>query len=204
MSRFVLREIKVMKQFFLFVCAAVMLVACVTKKPNEEAAIRSMCEEIAKKYPQATLQDVYKTCFQDFFGAEHLLRDTAAAHQYLKAEIAATEAQDLSAMPVYEPTGFRHRFTRVNLSLVHSGEMSEDELFARFAEAAGTNNAFSDKWEEEWQTIETIALEVQPAWADSTLQNELRYAASVQSAVRHSEAFRQAYHPHYRIIVNQH
>ena len=203
MSRFVLREIKVMKQFFLFVCAAVMLVACVTKKPNEEAAIRSMCEEIAKKYPQATLQDVYKTCFQDFFGAEHLLRDTAAAHQYLKAEIAATEAQDLSAMPVYEPTGFRHRFTRVNLSLVHSGEMSEDELFARFAEAAGTNNAFSDKWEEEWQTIETIALEVQPAWADSTLQNELRYAASVQSAVRHSEAFRQAYHPHYRIIVNQ-
>lgn len=204
MSRFVLREIKVMKQFFLFICAAVMLVACVAKQPTEEAAIRSMCEEIAKNYPQATLQDVYKTCFQDFFGAEHLLRDTAAAHQYLKAEIAATEAQDLSAMPVYEPTGFRHRFTRVNLSLVHSGEMSENELFARFAEAAGTNNAFSDKWEEEWQTIETIALEVQPAWADSMLQNELRYAASVQSAVRHSEAFRQTYHPHYRIIVNQH
>lgn len=198
------RALAAKKKIFLFVCAAVMLAACVTKKPNEEAAIRSMCEEIAKNYPQATLQDVYKTCFQDFFGAEHLLSDTAAAHQYLKAEIEATQAQDLSAMPVYEPTGFRHRFMRVNLSLVHSGEMSEDELFARFAEAAGTNNAFSDKWEEEWEKIEKIALEVQPVWADSTLQTELRYAASVQSAVRHSEAFRQAYHPHYRIIVNQH
>lgn len=193
-----------MKKIFLFVCAAVMLAACVTKKPNEEAAIRSMCEEIAKNYPQATLQDIYKTCFQDFFGAEHLLSDTAAAHQYLKAEIEATQAQDLSTMPVYEPTGFRHRFTRVNLSLVHSGEMSENELFARFVEAAGTNNAFSDNWAEEWAKVETIALEVQPAWADSALQAELRYAASIQSAVRHSEAFRQAYHPHYRIIVNQH
>ena len=198
------RALTAKKKIFLFVCAAVMLVACVTKLPNEKAAIRSMCEEIAKNYPQATLQDVYKTCFQDFFGPNHLQMDTAVAHQYLKAEIATTETQDLSAMPKYEPTGFRHRFTRVNLSLVHSGEMSEEELFARFVEAAGTNNAFSDKWEEEWQMIETIALEVQPAWADSTLQNELRYAASVQSAVRHSEAFRQAYYPHYRIIVNQH
>jgi hypothetical protein len=198
------RALAAKKKIFLFVYVAVVLAACMAKKPTEEQAIRSMCEEIVQRYPQATLQDVYKTCFQAFFGAEHLLSDTAAAHQYLKAEIAATEVQDLSAMPKYEPTGFRHRFMRANLSLVHSGEMSEDELFARFAEAAGTNNAFSDKWEEEWQTIETIALEVQPTWADSTLQNELRYAASVQSPVRHSETFRQAYHPHYRIIVNQH
>ena len=200
----VFKQNRIMKKIFLFVCVAVVLAACAAQKPTEEQAIRTMCEEIVQRYPQATLQDVYKTCFQDFFGAEHLLRDTAAAHQYLKAEIEATQAQDLSAMPVYEPTGFRHRFMRANLSLVHSGEMSEDELFARFAEAAGTNNALSDKWEEEWQTIETIALEVQPAWADSTLQTELRYAASVQSPVRHSETFRQAYHPHYRIIVNQH
>lgn len=196
------RALAAKKKIFLFVYVAVMLAACVAKKPTEEQAIRSMCEEIVQRYPQATLQDVYKTCFQDFFGAEHLLRDTAAAHQYLKAEIAATEAQDLSAMPMYEPTGFRHRFTRVNLSLVHSGEMSEDELFARFAEAAGTNNAFSDKWEEEWKKVEAIALEVQPAWTDSALQAELRYAASVQSPVRHSETFRQTYHPHYRIIIN--
>jgi hypothetical protein len=80
--------------------------------------------------------------------------------------------------------------------------MSENELFARFMEAAGTNNAFSDKWEEEWEKVEAIALEVQPAWTDSALQAELRYAASVQSPVRHSETFRQTYHPHYRIIIN--
>ena len=78
--------------------------------------------------------------------------------------------------------------------------MSEDKLFARFVDAAGTNNTYSDNWPAEWQQIETIALEVHPEWQDSTLQAELRQAASIPCAVRHSEAFRNAYHPHYRIV----
>lgn len=177
-----------------------LLMACSTAPDSEENAIRTMCTEIAEHYPQATLQDVYKTCFQDFFGAEHLLKDTAMAHNYLLSEIAACKDENLSAMPDYEPTGFRHRFVRVNLSEVLSGAMSEDELFARFVEAAGTNNAFSDNWSEEWQRIEKIALEVHPAWTDTILQAALQFAASTASPVRHSEAFRNAYHPHYRIV----
>ena len=177
-----------------------LLMACSTAPDSEENAIRTMCMEIAEHYPQATLQDVYKTCFQDFFGAEHLLKDTAMAHNYLLSEIAACKDEDLSSMPSFEPTGFRHRFVRVNISEVLSGAMSEDELFARFVDAAGKNNTYSDNWPAEWQQIETIALEVHPEWQDSTLQAELRQAASNPCAVRHSEAFRNAYHPHYRIV----
>lgn len=177
-----------------------LLMACSTAPDSEENAIRTMCTEIAEHYPHATLQDVYKTCFQDFFGAEHLLKDTAMAHNYLLSEIAACKDENLSAMPDYEPTGFRHRFTRVNLSLIHAGQLSESELFSRFVDAAGQNNAYSDNWSAEWQQIETIALEVHPEWQDSALQAELRHAASTASPVRHSEAFRNAYHPHYRIV----
>ena len=177
-----------------------LLMACSTAPDNDENAIRTMCMEIAEHYPQATLQDVYKTCFQDFFGAEHLLKDTAMAHNYFFSEIKADKDENLSAMPDYEPTGFRHRFTRVNLSLIHAGQLSESELFSRFVDAAGTNNAFSDNWSEEWQRIEKIALEVHPAWTDTILQAALQLAASTASPVRHSEAFRNAYHPHYRIV----
>jgi hypothetical protein len=177
-----------------------LLMACSTAPDSEENAIRTMCMEIAEHYPQATLQDVYKTCFQDFFGAEHLLKDTAMAHNYLLSEIAACKDENLSAMPDYEPTGFRHRFTRVNLSLIHAGQLSESELFSRFVDAAGQNNAYSDNWSEEWQRIEKIALEVHPAWTDTILQAALQFAASTASPVRHSEAFRNAYHPHYRIV----
>ena len=180
-----------------------LLMACSTAPDSEENAIRTMCTEIAEHYPQATLQDVYKTCFQDFFGAEHLLKDTAMAHSYLATEITLCKNQDLSAMPSAEPTGFRHRFVRINLSEVFNGQMSEEELFARFADAAGTDNAFSNNWTEEWQRIEKIALEVHPAWTDTILQAALQFAASTASPVRHSEAFRQAYNPHYRIINNK-
>ena len=166
---------------------------------NENKAIRQMCIEIHEQYPMATLQDVYKTCYQDYFGAEHLVKDTASAWQYLQKEVEECRNADLSLMPKREPTGFRHRFSRVNLSCVVVGELSEKQLLAMFLEAAGKDNAFGDDWAEEWAKIERVALKVCPGWADQELQSELREAAQNKQAVRHSEAFREAYHPHYRI-----
>ena len=167
---------------------------------SEDKSIRQMCEEIHEQYPMATLQDVYKTCYQDYFGAEHLVSDTASARLYLQKELEECHNTDMSLMPKREPTGFRHRFTRVNLSCVAEGELTEKQLLTQFLEAAGKDNAFGDKWAEEWAKIESIALKVYPNWADQDLQAELREAARNNQAVRHSEAFRAAYNPHYRIV----
>ena len=191
-----------MKKVFIGVLAACLLMACTPKQQSEEQAIRELCTYMVEQIPNATLQDVYKICFQDFFGPGHLVPDTAMAHQYLSAEIADCAGQDLSPMAPYEPTGFRHRFVRVNLSEVLNGNMSEEELFGKFLSAAAQNNAFSEDWSSEWQQIETIAVSVCPAWADSALQAELRFAAQQNCAVRHSESFRNTYYPHYRIVPN--
>lgn len=194
-----------------------LLMACTTPQSDSEA-IRQLCIEMTENYPAATLQDIYKTCYQDFFGAEHLMRDTAAARYYLHEELEACRDQDLSSMPLREPTGFRHRFVRINLQNIFDGTVTEDELLRLFIAAASSNNAssansastnagsgnaFSDDWPREWQLIETIALEVHPSWADEELQQALRQAADLRRAVRHSDPFRAAYHPHYRIIRNQ-
>ncbi len=160
-----------------------------------------MCEEIHEQYPLATLQDVYKTCYQDYFGAEHLMSDTAMAHRYLETELEKCRNTDMSAMPKREPTGFRHRFMRLNLACVADGELTENQLFAMFIEAAGRDNVFGDDWTEEWRRIERIALKVCPDWNNASLQAELCLAAEGNRAVRHSEAFRNAYNPHYRIVV---
>ena len=159
-----------------------------------------MCIEMIEHYPAATLQDLYKTCYQDFFGAEHLMRDTAAARQYLHSELEQCGEQDLSAMPLREPTGFRHRFVRINLRNIQEGYMTEEALLILFIDAAGKENSVHDDWASEWQKIETIALQIHPAWKNKELQKELRKAADLQAAVRHSEAFRNTYNPHYRII----
>lgn len=167
---------------------------------NEDRAIQQMCEDIHEQYPKATLQDVYKTCYQDYFGAEHLMRDTAAARNYLSMELEECRKTDMSYLPKREPTGFRHRFTRINLACIVEGELTEEQLLGLFFEAASKDNAFGDSWVEEWMRIESIALKVCPDWADESLQAELRMAAESKQAVRHSEAFRNAYNPHYRIV----
>ena len=186
-----------MKRITLLIIAVVSLfTAC----SNDDKAIRQMCMDIHAQYPLATLQDVYKTCYQDYFGAEHLVNDTASARLYLQRELGKCRTTDMSLMPKREPTGFRHRFTRVNLSCVTEGELSENQLLAMFLEAAGNDNAFGEDWVDEWAKIESIAIKICPAWADQQLQAELQEAARNKQAVRHSEAFRTAYHPHYRIV----
>lgn len=167
---------------------------------KEKKAIRHMCEDLHTRYPLATLQDVYKTCYQDYFGSEHLVSDTASARYYLSTELEECSGIDMSAMPKREPTGFRHRFVRINLSCVVDGDLTEEELLARFLDAAGKENRFGDKWAEEWKRIEQIALTVNHDWADPQLQSELQAAAAGDHAVRHSDSFRNAYHPHYRIV----
>ena len=185
---------------FFIICLFSMFTMSCEKSDNK--AIRSMCAQIHAAYPLATLQDVYKTCYQDFFGAEHLMNDTAAARQYIHYELEQCRDTDLSLMPKSEPTGFRHRFTRINFSNIVEGELTEEQLVMMFINAAGNDNAFSDDWLAEWQKIEKIAIKTVPEWKDAELQSELMNAAEHKYAVRHSEAFRNNYNPHYRIVRN--
>lgn len=177
---------------------------------GEEGAIRTMCAEIAARYPEATLQDVYKTCYQDFFGAEHLMRDTSAARKYLRYELEQmVQEPDVSGMPLREPTGFRHRYVRVSLREITENRMTEDELLRLFIEAAGDERIQDlkggdvNRWAEEWERIVRVAVQVHPSWRNEELQNALREAAEKQQAVHHSEGFRSTYKPHYRIIKNR-
>lgn len=191
-----------MKKIIVVLLMAVCLVA-LRACQSESRAIRRMCENIHEQYPQADLQDIYKTCYQDYFGSKHLVTDTAAARYYLEKELAECRGMNLGAMPRREPTGFRHRFTRINLACVIDGELTEEQLLELFMEAAGKNNAFGDNWAEEWRCIELIALQVNPSWANAVLQDSLRVAANNNRAVVHSKAFRETYTPHYRIVWNK-
>ena len=71
-----------------------------------------------ERYPQARLLDIYKSCFQDYMGAEHLVNDTASAHAYLEQEIASSSLDGM--MPWYsEPCGIDGNYIRVSLMAVH-------------------------------------------------------------------------------------
>ena len=113
-------------------------------------------------------------------------------------------ADDTLRMPICEPCGYRHRYERVSLALVQSGDMMAEELLHQFLEAARcVPEQPTESWAEEWGRIETIALKEVPEWNNEELINGLREAAELNAAVHHSPAFHDSYHPHYRIRIRK-
>ena len=95
----------------LITLTAVVLLVAFGACNNDQKAIRQMCKDIHAQYPKATLQDVYKTCYQDYFGAEHLVRDTASARFYLHQELEEWRNSDMSKTEEFLLDSFGEEYT---------------------------------------------------------------------------------------------
>ncbi|MBR6946129.1 MAG: hypothetical protein IKH64_09340, partial [Prevotella sp.] len=80
-----------------------------------------------QSYPKSRLLDLYKSCFQDFMGAEHLVSDRQRVKAYLDEELNTTTLNEL--MPWnYEPCGIDSNYYRVSIRTVKENVISEDML----------------------------------------------------------------------------
>lgn len=188
--------------YLVALCALLGMGGCKSAENEQERAIAQAVETLLDRYPKATLQDLYKSCFQDHFGVAHLLADRERVKGYIMYELATA---DTLCGAYSEPCGWRGNFVRVNLSAVRDGYISVDELTDAFmASAEYSSNEVTEEWLAEWNSIQQIVkkggfdrLLVDYA-ADSTrLANLLGEGKYV---MHHSEAYGKAYHPHYRII----
>lgn len=103
--------------------------------PTAADSISEALDYQMRHYPVSQYRDVYKNFMQDFFGPGHILADTAASGRYLRQELAEEGPFD---GPLYEKTGFRGNFYRVNLSLIKDGTIQYDVFFPAFCrERAG-------------------------------------------------------------------
>ena len=153
-------------------------------------------------YPQSRLLDLYKSCFQDYMGAEHLVSDRQGVKAYLDEELNTTTLNDL--MPWnYEPCGIDSNYYRVSIRTIKENVISENMLLDAFIRSANTPKRLSvEEWSKRWHviigTIDKMQLglpyyQQDKAFIDSILSVG-RYAIS------HSPEYREAYHPHYRIV----
>lgn len=67
----------------------------------DKMQLRHAIEHQLAVYPQSTLQDVYKAFYQEHFGPEHMITDTAAVRKYLDHEL--TVMGDERGGLYYEP-----------------------------------------------------------------------------------------------------
>ena len=175
--------------------------ACTAEKQDtEEQQIAAAVERQLKDYPESHLQDVYKAFYQEFFGAEHLITDTASVANYLHNEIAES-AVDTISNPYSEEIGAERRYVRVYLRCVTEGLLTEECLMKAFLMSAVRKSEPTVSWEERWQKVADVvcSLESQPHCMTEELPVLAEYSRQ-EAAVRHSQQYRDRYHPHYRIV----
>jgi hypothetical protein len=187
-----------MKRFHLFLLSGWMLlaVACHHPQPSPEAFVRGYFE----KYPEATLQDIYKGSFQDVFGPAHILTDRQAVIRYIESELKASTSFEEDD---YQPCGWQGNFYQVNLKVIADGRVPMDVFVDAFmASANGIDTtltpAFVKDWQELQQAVRTVRPQLEGYREDSTLLAHLLKEGKY--VVHHSRKFNEHYHPHYRII----
>lgn len=166
-----------------------------------EAAIR----EMLARYPKAQLKDIYKSFFQDCFGPGHIIADQAQARSYLDWELAQPAAY--TDGPLYEPTGAEGNYYRVDLRVVSDGLVPYEVFFKAFVDGASAEPAasvpqFAARWQQVLDVARSMGLDTLPNYeADARRIDE--HLAAGRYVGHHSDAFQQAYDPHYRIIARE-
>lgn len=153
-------------------------------------------------YPKSRLLDIYKSCFQDYMGAEHLVSDRERVKAYLDEELNTTDIPDLMSW-YYEPCGIEGNYVRVSLRTVKEGIIQEDLLLDAFICSANAKKRPSvDSWRDRWHkiigTIEQMDLNLPNYKKDKLFIDSI--LSEGKYAISHSPDYREAYHPHYRIV----
>ena len=164
----------------------------------DTVAVRSAIERQLTSYPESTLQDIYKSFYQEHFGPGHIISDTAIARRYLMKELSE---MGKNQPPYFEPTGSQGDYVRVYLSAVADSLITAEQLLDAFVRSANSWQEPAVSWLEKWGTIVGVIhannMEIEGYEADLPLLTE---AARNNQAVHHSRRYNEAYHPHYRIV----
>ena len=164
--------------------------------------IESFVHKQLESYPQTRLLDIYKSCFQDYMGAEHLVSDRQSVKAYLDDELATTNSDNL--MPwYYEPCGIDGNYVRVSLRVIKEDLISEDMLLDAFIRSAnGGNRPSLESWKDRWHviigTIDLMGLTLPQYSEDKQFLDSI--LSMGKYAISHSPEYRKAYRPHYRIV----
>lgn len=135
-----------------------------------------------------TLQDRVKRCYQRAFGAEHMMADEAAALARLRAECASLSAPGPQET-CFEPLG--NGLCRLHLRPALAAGLSVETIHRLFVWSAGRPRDGRADFD---AALEALAVTDEArAWVDA-------YRAQGCPPPRHSDAYRRAFAPAYRVV----
>ena len=174
-------------------------------------AMKTSVKELLQKYPQATLQDIYKNSFQDYFGPAHIMAKRENVIGYLKMELAQMEKEG-AAQPgkkspdkYFTPCGWRNNYYQVSLDVIRDGLLTLDEFADAFMAGGGEEPQVTEQWLQEWEMLKKAVKEVAPGM-EGFARDDAKITSLIKQGkyvVHHSPKFDEAYKPHYRIIKRE-
>ena len=150
--------------------------------------------EQVRHYPALEMQDLFKCLHQGTFGCGHFVSDRAA--ELLKQELENLPSQDGPDTELLSD-----RFCRIHLRMLAKTGLSPATLFRMFVLSAQEPHGSSGALEHQLICLLALAREKQlPFSADQILHAAAQWGEDGYPSCHHSDAFRAAYQPAYRVV----
>ena len=149
-------------------------------------------------YPKLEVADIFKFIFQSAFGCEHLVSSKERALNYIKEELKRVSADEAPRVDKLDGD-----YSRVYLSCLND-EVTPEVMAKYFCLSAKIEPDGKEKLLEKIAVARELILDGTIALSLSDF-DELheKWREAGYPAIHHSEAFREAYHPAYRVIANE-
>lgn len=151
-----------------------------------------------KKYPKLQLPDLLKYMFQSSFGCEHLIACPEAAEEYIKKE-----AEQCGTLTEAYTEPLAGDYCRVHLGYIREG-LNPATLAKLFFLSAGHVEDGRERLEEKiaalMEAVEEGVLSFEKATVEETIE---KWREAGYPACHHSEDFRAAYVPAYRLVKKE-
>jgi len=165
--------------------------------------VQKLCEAQIAQYPATQAVDLLKLLFQGEFGPGHLIEDSTKSRRFLAEEYEGIKGRHSGLDPespkaYLEPIGFG--FNRLHLSAIDALGISQNTFHRIFELSAlsqhGTNEGFAQKV----AALKELCRENTLPFDEDEID---RSHAESPALFRHSEAFRSAHSPAYRVVKEE-
>ncbi len=157
---------------------------------------RVLAEHLSR-YPALAPQDLMKLCFQSEFGPAHLVPETSAPARYILEEWQSLPPD----RPATPPEELGNGLVRFHFTNEYPPEEAAPLLARLFSITAKDHQGTEEGLLQRLSMAEAAFLSARPDWEPDAVRAAFaHYRARGCPAVHHSDGFRAAYSPHYRLL----
>ena len=174
--------------------------------PTEDELREILCAH-ARRYPVFTCQDAVKLVYQRRFGGGHLITDPKTSLRRLQNEMESCAEQDTGYAELLEDIG--RGLVRIHLLKAERMGIPAQRIHEAFVQSAlevQKDQGSTEAFRADLLCLQTLACSDASPFPFSVQEMKMflsLYEASGFPMVSHSDAFRKAYKPAYRVILKR-